>query len=336
MANEIKRMHYFNGLFLQEADFGAEQKYNIRMRRMHNRHLHTNGIVWGLQVQEQPDVTKLVVTKGMALDRVVDPEFGDDTSREIFLSADTTLDLGDVALPPLSSIYVRISYKEVMADQSIDQPAQYVHTLETAQLEVTPLAPLNEDASIYLARFETDATSNLVVGSLTELDTSGLSLRKMAGVNTERVETTRITVRDDSISESWPWIDAELLNGKRGLSIHSEFSNFTGNVSVGRALTGQVVPWDNATAVDLDQSNYFFIDFQDASATVGDIALANGVPGSVYYVIVRSNGTSYAFPDVKWPSGIAPIPSAAGQRDMYSFVCMGVGDYLGTFAFNYA
>ena len=48
---EVKRMRYFDGLFLKQEEFNLEQNYHIRMRRLHNRHLHTQGIVWGLDLK---------------------------------------------------------------------------------------------------------------------------------------------------------------------------------------------------------------------------------------------------------------------------------------------
>ena len=38
---------------------------------------------------------------------------------------------------------------------------------------------------------------------------------------------------------------------------------------------------------------------------------------------------------MKFPSDIAPTPSANGKVDIYSFMSLGSTQYLGTFAFNF-
>ena len=50
----MKRIKYFNGLFLKEQDFITEQNYHLGMRRRHNKRLHTPGIAYGLKVTPFP------------------------------------------------------------------------------------------------------------------------------------------------------------------------------------------------------------------------------------------------------------------------------------------
>src|SRR6185295_3740921 len=98
---EVKRLNYFKGLFLQEEDFNAEQAYHIRMRRLHNRTLHTWGVVEGLVVSQGSSTNSVVVSSGIAIDNL---------GQEIVLlpgspSISTGIAKGDV--------FITVSYAEV-------------------------------------------------------------------------------------------------------------------------------------------------------------------------------------------------------------------------------
>jgi hypothetical protein len=75
----IERLNYFDGQFLRQADFSAEQKYHREMRRRLNRLLHTAGIAESLDVQRVDD-DNVKVAAGMAID---------DAGNEILLPVET-------------------------------------------------------------------------------------------------------------------------------------------------------------------------------------------------------------------------------------------------------
>lgn len=95
-------------------------------------------------------------------------------------------------------------------------------------------------------------------------------------------------------------------------------------------------------AVDLSTSYnlVYYANGNTVSGTVtsGAINFTNGQAGEIIYLKVNSGGTgSYSFgANMKFPSEAAPIPSAQGKVDVYSFLCLGSSEYLGTFAFNYS
>jgi len=68
MADIDKRLHYFNGQFLQDVDFNAEQAYHLDRERRHNRVMHTYGIAEGLTVTAPAGATSVSVSPGTALD----------------------------------------------------------------------------------------------------------------------------------------------------------------------------------------------------------------------------------------------------------------------------
>src|SRR5262245_24010732 len=105
MADPVKRLHYFDHQFLKAKDFTDEQNYHIRMRRAHNRLLHTFGIageLGELNVLDPPTgATAVTVTEGMAYD---------DLGREIVLANNKVIELRGV--PEDEDVYVTISYRD--------------------------------------------------------------------------------------------------------------------------------------------------------------------------------------------------------------------------------
>ena len=101
--SEIKRLNYYNSQFLVEKDFNDEQLYHKEMRRLHNRALHTWGIVSGLQVEKVANECKVTVTPGIAIDRL---------GHEVVLAerpVTLKLDEFDTETP----VFVTIRYKDV-------------------------------------------------------------------------------------------------------------------------------------------------------------------------------------------------------------------------------
>jgi hypothetical protein len=91
--------------------------------------------------------------------------------------------------------------------------------------------------------------------------------------------------------------------------------------------------------IDLSASNnlIYHINYVAASGTLtsGSINFTNGIAGEIVYIKVNSNGTYTFGSNMKFPSDIAPTPSANGKVDIYSFMCLSSTQYLGTFAFNF-
>ena len=66
-SDRLQRVHYFTGQVLGEDDFNTEQNYFIEKHRLHNRHLHGWGVVYGLEVSV--DKSNVVhVAPGIAID----------------------------------------------------------------------------------------------------------------------------------------------------------------------------------------------------------------------------------------------------------------------------
>lgn len=81
MADQPRRVNFFDGLLLTAADLAAEQEYHRQLRYLHNR-LHGYGAVSGLDVTAGRGGVR--VSPGMAIDRL---------GREIVVATPLTLAL---------------------------------------------------------------------------------------------------------------------------------------------------------------------------------------------------------------------------------------------------
>ena len=99
-------------------------------------------------------------------------------------------------------------------------------------------------------------------------------------------------------------------------------------------------PIQESGIIDLSTSNYvvYFCNYVSSKGdlTFGPINFINGQGGEIIYLKVNSD-SKYSFgSNMKFPSDYKPIPSKVGKVDIYSFMCLGPNEYLGTFAFNYS
>jgi hypothetical protein len=107
--NKFQRLRFFHGMLLDDRDFTNEQQYHIEKRKLHNRMLHGWGIVCGLEIVREDDLSKFVVTQGMALDC---------HGNEILVCNDVTVDLKDL---PCSSSKEK---SKIIVQEDCDQQAQ--------------------------------------------------------------------------------------------------------------------------------------------------------------------------------------------------------------------
>lgn len=152
MASEVKRMRYFDGLFLKEEEFNLDQDYHQRMRRLHNRHLHGFGIVRGLDVELQSS-TQVVVRQGMAIDKFFDTDNAEEIGREILVPVDRIL---NVTGAPNTSVYLYVYYAENAADvvEELGGPTEGIHWQEGATLEFAASPPDDVEENLILARID--------------------------------------------------------------------------------------------------------------------------------------------------------------------------------------
>ncbi|NIM10350.1 MAG: hypothetical protein GTO45_00035, partial [Candidatus Aminicenantes bacterium] len=235
------------------------------------------------------------------------------------------------------------------------QDNEHKRWVEVPELGTTEEFPKHPDMNLVLARVKLreNKTIESIDGSMrryaahevgnktvtsvkiVEADgTSGQDINRGDGIKTTHIQNGAVTF--DKISND---VQQKFENVESAAKAYADellvgHTHIKGDISIDGVLTGNIKKADKPSAIDLSLTNVIYLDYREANVE-GNITVLNGVPGTVYYLIVKSNGIHYTFTNVKWPSGIDPIPSADGKRDMYSFICIGPDDYLGTFAFNY-
>jgi hypothetical protein len=110
MNGPFRRINFFKGLAASAEDWQAAEAYHSEKRRLHNKYLHSSGVIEeclkGLSVTAIGDGPTLRVEPGMALD---------EEGRELYLPHPVDLDL---SLDEFRSrtIYVTIEYKDTRVD----------------------------------------------------------------------------------------------------------------------------------------------------------------------------------------------------------------------------
>jgi hypothetical protein len=241
MAQEVQRVRYFTGEFLQEADFNGEQAYHIRMRYLHNRWLHTQGIATGFTVTAGPGALQLTISPGVAVAQVTEtriPEFvGEDVAKELVTITPTVLTL---AGPGGSQIYIVASFAEVQA-----VPTPSGNTRWAERPDIRPLAPgaptPDNTTTLILAR----VTLN---GAGSGIATIDLSERRSVGVRGE-LEATQIRLPVTGVPNPalWPRLSGGAANRLdiSGTVNLSAGSNIT--LAAGATVDGRDVSTDGAT-----------------------------------------------------------------------------------------
>lgn len=268
MADIDKRLRYYNGQFLQEQDFTAEQQYNLDRTRRHNRQLHTYGIAEGLTVTAAVGASSAVVSPGTALDG---------EGRTIVLTESRNVSFGSLTN---QWVLVVISYKEQTSDPAAVGDEGDTRWWERPDVEViaetgAPAA----DVRVRLARLQIAAN-----GTVAQHDTA---VRTSAGVRlgTEvAIERIRLS-RQGVASNLWPVLSSGAANQA---DVTGNLS-VTGNILVTGTVDGRDVSVDGAT---LDTHKARTDNPHGTTATqVGAITGVGGVlnPGGQVNLLAGSN-----------------------------------------------
>jgi hypothetical protein len=220
MADIDKRLHYFNGQFLQDVDFNAEQAYHLERQRRHNRVMHTFGIAEGLTVTAPQGVNSITVSPGTALDGL---------GQQIVLTqGDTrTLQLNQQAFLG-KTVLVVISYAEATSDQATVGGSGNTRWQErpNVQLVIDDANAPPPDTSLRLARLTLNS-SGATTGA------ADLSVRVSAGVKLGTdvpIQTLRLS-NPNLASGLWPVFTSGAANR----------ADLTGNLNVsGTATVGGI------------------------------------------------------------------------------------------------
>lgn len=153
---EFKRLRFFTGFFTTAADWTAGQQYYLDKMRLHNKGLHTPGIIRGIgqELRVEPvglaDPMSVRVMPGSAIDA---------DGNEIFLGAPRILTITPGPTLP-EVVYLSINYAEKVTDY-VDNKEAAQYSGHTRVSEVPDLAANttqpNNRTSIELARIDLQA-----------------------------------------------------------------------------------------------------------------------------------------------------------------------------------
>jgi hypothetical protein len=257
MRKELKRMNYFDGLFLKAEDYKQDKEYQRRLQGFHNRYLHTWGIACGLEVKPVIDSSmEVVVTEGVALDLTDKGNYGSDveesTSRQILIyegHPDNPLDLSDY--PAGENIYISVNYNETGADRDNEKgQGEEIHIWECGQISYDNKKPENCKENIILARVVPRQVEKKIINSdgiatsydevvvdstcIFENDVDGTPLRVYAGPYARVLELKEFIFKMGEDINKMPFIaymnDPE--QEELSLAINSNNVRFSGAVDI--------------------------------------------------------------------------------------------------------
>jgi hypothetical protein len=253
MGKEFKRMRYFDGLFLNAEDYNLDQNYQRRLQQLHNRYLHTWGIITGLEVKPVEGTTmKVAVSEGLALNQVVAEDNGESISQEIMIydeHPDNPLDLSGYTAA--ESIYITVGYEETPADADDIEKGKgnEIHVWERGCIRHSRYKPEDPEENIILARVvpisvqreitNQDGSKTVINETLIDntcifdTDYDGSQLRIYAGPAGRTLSLEKLIVRMGEEIADMPYIKA-LDEGAEGigLEVKSPSTKFTGSVDI--------------------------------------------------------------------------------------------------------
>lgn len=243
MANAdkmIKKMNFFDGLFLTQEEFNTEQKYHVQMRRRHNAYFHGFGIIEGLDVVDAGEAGRIAITKGAALNRVVAQESTGLTGQEMVLVVDETVNMYEngISMGYSGPVYVCIGYEDVPDKIDPEKGGENeIHLLEKPKItcytiDPTPADPEDDITDIILAKLTIDAN-----GAIQNIDTSG---RIYAGFVGNQVTTGELSVTGNAAVDQDLTVKGDLkVEGEFNKELVTEDDIITLNKGEGGAPTSQ-------------------------------------------------------------------------------------------------
>lgn len=262
MGKEFTRMRYFDGLFLNAEDYNLDQDFYLRLQRLHNRYLHTWGIICGLKVQplrDHGEYMKVKVAEGLALNQVVVTDAAtqkkESISQEILIyegHPDNPVDLSEYSVN--ENIYISISYEEVSADRNIERgQGNEIHIWERGRISHSSTKPTGS-GQIVLARIvpRKDGKDTVIDNDCIfdfDKDEGRTPLRVYAGAAGKKLVAEKLIIKaksednieDMSLNEEILATMPSVYTLQEGniLEVNAPQTNFTGAITIGGDLTLQ-------------------------------------------------------------------------------------------------
>lgn len=264
MGKELKRMRYFDGLLLDAEDYKLDQEYQMRLQQLHNRYLHTWGIVAGLEVEPSVKYLQVTVKEGIAINQTVTAN-GESTSQYIYITdnhPDRAIDLSDYSSG--EDLYIYVSYEEEFLDKDDLEKGKgkEIHISERGRIKIAKARPPDQMANVILARICMQWIDNkkyLGKDCIFDSESDGTPLRRYAGPAGSVLAIEKIIFKLSEDIAGMPSIKA-LDRGSAGigLEVNAPKANFTGSVNVmGDLIVNGKLQNDDAKENELLVSNCF-------------------------------------------------------------------------------
>ena len=160
MDEGFKRINFFNGFFTTAKDWTAAEEYHNEKRRLHNKYLHTPGIVRGCL-----DSFAVIVSEGGKTIEIGPGLAIDGEGRELYMPAAQRLSFDVQKYKSAEIVYLSIRYREEPIDDRTNDtnPALSGHAFirEWSEISMTTDKPDNKEA-IEVARIVIPKESNAI------------------------------------------------------------------------------------------------------------------------------------------------------------------------------
>jgi hypothetical protein len=136
------RLNYFTGFFTTAGDWTAEQDYHIQKRKLHNRRLHSPGVITGEGLELMVEATgglNITLLPGAALD-------GD--GNELYLAEPRVFTVNPTLYTLPATVYIGVRYTEsashLVQNMEIPQYSGYTRMAESVSLVLDTVKPDNK------------------------------------------------------------------------------------------------------------------------------------------------------------------------------------------------
>ena len=228
-ANDIKRLNYFTGQFLETQDFQDEQNYHIDMRWRLNRLLYSPGIVdGGFKVTKIGD-KRIKVGAGFAIDG---------NGRELLIITPQEKDISGFAANASVYIALRYAYATLPEDnRTKENISGFIRITERPEIKLLSALPSGNDVGIDIpiAKLQLDGSGN----TQSTIDTSVRQLANLmvrggkVGIGTTGPEAKLEVAVDANDANTKPLVVGKLIRGVSEVTFNYLTILNNGNVGIG-------------------------------------------------------------------------------------------------------
>lgn len=242
----MKRMRFFDGLFLTENEFNLEQQYLVETNRLHHRAFHGWGIVSGLEVSvgEGSGTVNISAGEAVACNHINDID-NDGTNKIsgafIVLDSDESISISEFlhALSDYGEGNVKLvvmGMEESAVDKNYDIAGEEpIHIIEEPKFSLKTIDEVNWEKDIVLAVLEfTEGVIN--VKNEIEIDGKTRKVRRYAGFYGKIVQTDRLVLshpNENNTKEPFAEMrGTPLPEGENGIIIESVLTEHDGDMKI--------------------------------------------------------------------------------------------------------